>query len=295
MKSTVAADVAQAQIRYTSAASGETPAQPGLTSPLLLRASAEVSTVARRVGLDSVFSLADLALTVPSALRLLVCYSRTSGTGTVSADASIDEPGMLVVEDLGPAPRLLGATVNDGSGGVVTPAPTAQTLTVTGSWTNPYSGSGTEIGSVNHAWQGQTIARGMRKSMIGFPELTALAGATIQSVTLRLYAAGWVLPDGGAAVVGFHSYLAEPTGSLTTLTSYTADIDRTGVWTGLGFGFITLTGHAPQEWVTGAKRGIYLGLAQGVTDTSGGISGQFAGALDADTTIRPQLTFTYTV
>lgn len=294
MKSTVAADVAQVQVRYTSAAVGATPTQPVLASTALLLVSTEVSTITRRVGLDTVFSLADLALTVPSALRFLVCYSRVSGTGTVSADVSTNEPGLVVVEDVGLAPRIVDTAVNDGGGVAVTAPPTLRTLTVAASWTNSYVGDGAYYATPN-AWQGNTLQAGMRKSMIGFPDLTQLVGATIQSVTLRLHAKHWRNTTGGTAVVGFHTYLGGPTGPMTGLPSYTADVNRSGVWTGLGTGFVDLSANARQEWATGAKRGVYLGLAQGVVDAAFQISGYFAGANDPDPGLRPQLTITYVI
>lgn len=178
----------------------------------------------------------------------------------------------------------------------MTPAPSLRTLTVAASWTNTFRGDGTYDAGLPSARQGHGLAIvGMRKSMIGFRDLTELVGATIQSVTLRLHANVWTDPAGGTAVVGFHTYLAKPSGSLTGLTSYTADVNRSGVWTGLGVGYVNLTGHAPQEWATGTKRGIYLGLAQGVSDLSDQISGAFAGALDPNSTLRPELTITYTI
>lgn len=293
VKSTVAGDTAELQVRRTTAPVGSVPAQPSLTSTVLTRASSEVNTVPRTVRVGQVFDLDESALP-SSQFRFLLCYSRLTGTGSVSVADTDTERGYLIVEDIGPAKVSQQTAINTGGGGTVVLPPTQKTLSLVAAWSNPYKGDGT-INTSYDVWQGQSasLLTGMRRSMIGFRELTELVGATIDSVTLRLNATGWAESSGGTAVVGFHSYLVKPTTSLSESPNFTADVDRSGVWTGLGVGYIDLTGRAPQEWATGAKRGIFLGLPLSGNDQSAEISGSFKGA-PASQLVRPQLTITYT-
>lgn len=176
----------------------------------------------------------------------------------------------------------------------MTPAPAARTLTVDGLWSNTYFANGNQDSGSTSLRQGFGVS-GDRKSMLGFRQLTELVGATVQSATLRLNAKAWKVPPAGVAAVGFHTKLTQPTESLVGMTGITADVFRAAAWSGLGAGFIDLTAYAPQEWATGAKRGIYLGVAQGVADASDALVGAFNGPLDSDPNVRPQLTITYTI
>lgn len=290
LKSTVAGDVAQVQIRATFADFPSAPAQPVLATAAVLLSTQEVSTVARPFPLGWVF----IGGNVTQSTRFLICYSRIAGTGTISADVSVDEPARLDLQDIGPRAVDSATVVNDGSGVAVTPAPTTRTLTVDGSWSNAYKGDGTHLVTVTQLRQGSVPITGDRKALLGFRELTELAGATIDSVTLQLNAQVWKLPSGGSAVLGFHNKLVQPSGTLVGMTGITADVLR-APWSGLGAGFVDLTGYAPAEWASGVKRGIYLGVAQGTVDAADEIVGAFPGPADADTTVRPQLTITYTV
>ncbi len=284
MKSTVADDLAEVQIRYTSAALGTVPAQPLISSSVLARAPVRCDPTGRIAFVEKIVD----DVTATKNYRLLLSYSRISGTGSVSMHANAtDEQVQFTVEDIGPKIAAL-QVINDGggSGGAL---PTLQTLSTVANWTNAYNGSGALRPTQNNAWQGNSIVYGMRKSMIGFPEMTVLTGKTIESVVLKLFAKSWT-DVGGTAVIGFHEYLTQPAGALGTL--YTANVLQQA-WSDVGYGYVDLTAYAKQEWATGAKRGIYLGFAAGVEVLGNQNSGHFAGALEANATVRPELVVTY--
>lgn len=300
IKSTVAGDVGQVRVMQTTAVRGTLPTSAGVgVGNVLAVASGVAGTDVTLTGL----LYADADLTVAVTTRLLLTYGRVSGTGLVNIAGRPDGPGEVVmwVEDIGPfqADR---AVLNDGgsngiggAGGTAPVPPVASTLTVDGSWSNTYDGAGTHATGIVQLRQGKKPVVGDRKSIVGFRELTELVGATVTSVVLRLNATFWESSPAGVAAVGFHNKLVQPTGTLVGVTGITADVFRSTVWAGLGAGFVDLTAYAPQEWATGVKRGVYLGVAQGTTDADDDLVGSFNGPLDANADLRPQLIITYTV
>jgi len=290
LKSTVAGDTVRLRIMQTSAVRGTLPASPGVA------AGASVAGASGVAGSD--VTIAELLPPLGEGAqtrRWLLVYARTSGTGLASIAGREGVGGVQMwVEDIGPS-RVSVAVANDGGsdglGGGGAPAPVppvARTLTVAASWVENYS-DGTLITDTTTAVQGQTPLQRMRRAKIGFPALTALTGATITGVQLRLNAVFWATLDGGTAAVGFHGD-ATPTGVQGDLTA--EDAFRVPDWPRATTRLLDLMPYAPQEWVSGVKSGIRLG---GDVGTDSIFYGRFSGPAEPDLSLRPELTFTYTV
>lgn len=243
----------EVQIRYETSALGATPATPSISSPLLAQAPFNVGGV-YSIGSTTVQKLFTTGL---DRRRLLLCYARTGGAGTLTmrGNGGVIE---MWVEDLGPYSANLQQT-NNGGGGVMTAPPQRFTCTRDASWVQVIGSARGVRGDIgNNARQGYYNGTwGNNQSFIGFPDMTAeMAGGTVESVSLYMYANAWYANAGGEAVIGRHSYTAPPGG---LGSSRVDDMVRSGGWPNPGDRWVDISAFNPQGWVNGSNQGIVLG------------------------------------
>lgn len=250
--SSVANDVAEIQVRTTTAALGTTPAAPSITSTILARIQVPLG------GLGAAGGTIQKLTASSGTTRFLLTYSRAAGTGTLTMRGAAPEVIEMWVEDIGPYSANLQQVNNGGGGAVPTPA-SRYTLTRTASWTQTYGSNGGLRGDIgNAARQGYySPTWGNNEAFIGFPDMTAdLAGGTVESVSLYLYANAWYSNAGGEAVIGRHSYTTPPGGLGPNRVD---DMVRSPGWPNPGDRWVDLSAFNPAGWVDGSNRGIVLG------------------------------------
>ena len=217
-------------------------------------------------------------------VKFLVTVARGNGqaTGTV---ATAGNPPFMWIADAGPYTDAVGTTANIGTvGGSSVAPPSRQTATITGVWGRNFTGTGAVRSDTADLMQGNTTASGDGKAMVGFGNLaTLLAGASVRSVRVYLYAYAWYGTD-GTAILGTHGQTSVPAAfSGTTNRLQVAGWKRAqGRW-------VDLTAWKA-EFQSGAARGITLGPSGG-TDVR--FAGRFAGVTDANVLYRPKLEVVY--
>ena len=223
-------------------------------------------------------------------IKATVAIRRSASTGYVTYEGGY---GSVIVVDHGP--RAVTAATGHWEAATPTVAPkiaVTRTLLWYSNGFASYTGAGarnTDRLAGSYAMQGQTPywpAGGQQKSILLFPAggiKTALAGATINNVRLRLTTPHWHSSAGGTARIHTHNYASAP-GSSPAQT-FRADVDF---------------GRGQTRWI---KFGAYLGegfrdgtIAGVGFDTQGSASTQYYGYVTpaGSNDVRPAIEITFT-
>lgn len=286
MSGSAIGDLAEVQIRATSAPMGTAVATPSISTPVLARAHVHIGRTEANATQITKLVGPPTEETGPLDMRLLLAYSRAAGTGNVLMNGASPEVIEMWVEDIGPwmPNRQIAST---GGGGTTTAPPREQIIQVSAAWVQSYRSTGV-VSDNTYAYQGYgDPTNGMQRSFIGFPDLTGtLAGATITEASVRLNAEHWWYNDGGIAVVGRHGYLSPP----GSLGASRAENDTQSPPNGgstyfpkPGARWVTLPTDL-DGWRTGTNRGVMLGSAGMGTDRR--YYGRFSGGGEAILSIR---------
>ncbi|KND38488.1 phage tail protein [Streptomyces acidiscabies] len=222
----------------------------------------------------------------------LATLARLSGTGTLTltTNSATVNAIQLNVEDLGPLIDDTGVDQSSGGGGTV-PVQT-YTKTYSATWSGSYDSSNNFISYWgNSANQGDAppASYGNQRGLIGFNASqihSDLAGATIKSIKITLYANHWYYNAGGTARLGTHNYTSRP----TTWTDSRVNQNRwtSASWPKPGKRTIALPTSVGDEFKAGTSTGISTGPgSSNYTDY-----GRFAGAGSGSNT--PVLEIVYT-
>jgi hypothetical protein len=224
----------------------------------------------------------------PGVHRFLTCLYASGGTATVYNNAA--NYVYASVEDVGPNVADTGYANN--GGGATTPVVKTYTKTYTATWSGSYdSGNAYITYWGNSANQGDAppASYGNQRGLIGFNAAqiqSDLAGATITSVKITLYANHWYYNAGGTARLGTHNYTSRP----TTWTDSRVNQNRwtSTSWPKPGKRTVTLPNSVGDEF----KAGTSTGISTGPGTSSYTDYGRFAGAGSGSNT--PVLEIVYT-
>jgi hypothetical protein len=215
--------------------------------------------------------------TVPTKVRVLLCYGVASGGGNVSLFSDGQHPVDLYVDDAGVATGYVGS-VNDGGGaggagggGVIV---TTQTLDFAQTWGSNWQSTSTAPRTDQQDLiQGYTPyypSPGTEVAMIGFADMTGtLAGATINWMAIYMYANSWNSYAGGTALIGAHPYLNNPA---TRPADWQLNLIQSPAWPRAAGRWVYLPSSWFAGFISGANRGITLG---DLASTSGEYYGRF--------------------
>jgi hypothetical protein len=278
MDGSVADQLGQVNVRYTSAVGTATPATPTVSSALL---ASTYCTLRYAVGgaVPSISKLFDRPGDpgTYTTYRFLLSHLKVTSQG-VAGDVFIrfgaGDPVQMWFVDHGPI-AAQNFVLNDGGGTAVTPDPESQTTDVTAAWTKSLKESGAFRTDTVDAYQGYYPdgVNGNQQGFIGFPDMTGtLSGATVKKISVYLYAEHWYLSAGGTAVIGGHGYLSEP--STPDYLKHRADVMRVSGWKRGEGKWVTLPSSQYADFKSGAIRGVMVG--PGPT-TASEYYGRFAG------------------
>ncbi len=223
--------------------------------------------------------------------RYLLTVLRLSGTGSVSLFNNATANGIqLMVEDLGPLIDNTGVDQSAGGGGTV-PVQT-YTKRYSATWSGSYDSSNQFItywGNSANQGDAPPASYGNQRGLIGFNASqiqSDLAGATIKSIKVTLYANHWYYNAGGTARLGTHNYTSRP----TTWTDSRVNQNRwtSTSWPKPGKRTITLPNSVGDEF----KAGTSTGISTGPGSSSYTDYGRFAGAGSGSNTPVLEIVFT---
>lgn len=198
---------AVARIRWVSGGAATT-----VSSPLFMEGFVRIdSTSGEMVTLQR--TIVDEVTTPDTPYRFLLSIAKIGGTGDCYLYGDSKYPIEVLIEDKGRW-RPQGGVLSTGSGGAGSvPQPTQNyEKAYTASWTRTIRGDGTVRADTTDAVQGQAPGdtfNGNQGAMIGFPDWSAdIVGATINRVTLFMYANHFYSDSGGPAWIGYHGYVS---------------------------------------------------------------------------------------
>lgn len=215
-------------LRYTvTASTTSAPPAVSITSPYWLRSpAAETASIGHSAVLQKIFRPATYLH-----FRFLLSLFSVGGTAFIEMGSALnndlvqahnEEPDLaqLWVTDLGLRPWTNRAALREGGGGVAAPAAKQKyTYTYEPHWSRRFRGDGTVHSDNDHMAQGFSpfyTANGNQGSQVGdFRRVgtsiglaTDLAGSTIESFEVYLYANHWHYASGGTGVVRYHNNTA---------------------------------------------------------------------------------------
>lgn len=249
-------------------------------------------TINRVAGFDELFPVGSVP-TVPTKVRVLLCYGVASGGGNVAIFSDGAHPVDMYVEDIGPTQPYTGST-NDGAGGggaggggvsvVTTVADFASTWG--SNWQSTSTAPRTDTGDLIQGYTPAYTPPGSEVAMIGFQDLTGvLSGATINWMAVYLYANHWNDYDGGTALVGAHPYLNSPA---SRPADWQLNLIQSSGWPRAAGRWVYL----PSTWFAGFKTGANRGITLGdLASTVGEYYGRFDGY---PLSSRPVMRISYT-
>lgn len=225
----------------------------------------------------------------PGLHRLLITFQGILGNGTVQASGGntttvfwVEDIGLpvtdtLILNDAGIAQYNAPAPV---AGDAVVAKPTAK-VTYTKEYTATWSGSYRSNGAYSPS-HGATMTQGNSgdgwlgdaRGLVGFNDAQIrkdLAGATIKSCYITLYANHWWENNGGTARIGTHKYSSRP----SSITSGSLNPQRvsSGSWPKPGKRKVSLGTTIGNEFKSGAARGIMVGPTNDTHDQYGKFNG----------------------
>ncbi|MGA5411553.1 hypothetical protein ACPCSC_30400 [Streptomyces lavendulocolor] len=165
----------------------------------------------RRVHMETIRSGAQFGAGLHRLLTTFRCSGGPSGQ-TVSLKGATGWPGLMYIEDVGPAIPKTGL-YNTG-GGSSTPPKKTYTKEYAASWSGSYASRSTYNSYYgNKCLQGYiSSTNGMQAALIGFPSALAtdLSGAVINKAEVYLYFEHWYNASGGTAVIKAHKHASRP-------------------------------------------------------------------------------------
>lgn len=220
-------------------------------------------TLNRIAGFNELFP-AGAAPTVPTLVRVLLCFGVVSGGGNVFIFSNADHQTDLYVEDVGPTQPYTGANNNGGGGGGSTGGGVSvvtQTMDFAQTWGSNWQSTSTAPRTdTSDLVQGYTPyypGPGSEVGMIGFQDLTGvLSGATINWMAIYLYANHWNDYDGGTALIGAHPYLNSPA---SRPADWQLNLIQSAGWPRAAGRWVYL----PSSWFAGFKSGANRGITVG--------------------------------
>lgn len=218
----------------------------------------------------------------PAAHRFLLSLAKVAGSGDCYMWGAAGYPIEFVIEDKGRW-RPQGGVINTGVGAGTQPKQTYEKQ-YTCTWTQTIRGSGTVRADTTDAVQGQAPSdsfNGNQGAMLGFPDWSAdLAGATVNAITLFMYANHFYNDAGGPAYIGYHGAANPPGAMAGAFNQTTANFPKVG-------------GAAKNltDWAPLAKNGTFKGITLGRPPAGQDNYGRFAGAGTAN---PPVIVINYT-
>lgn len=238
--------------------------------------------------------------TVPTAVRVLLCYGVVSGGGSVGIYSTGTHPTHTYVADMG-LERPFTGVINDGSGATAAPIvqyTTEWAATWAANWNGLNSAPRTGYSEIVQGYTDAQPAVGSGIGQSGFGNgvrndgssvgtfSAELAGATIQSARIFVYSTHWHWDFGGIVILGSHSN-PSPVGTKPTDWALNRLLSNShpkpgGKWIDL-----------PPSWYAGLKDGTIRGFTFG-----DGLStdAEFYGRIAADPSDvrRPVVSVQYT-
>jgi hypothetical protein len=276
-------------------------AQPELPGGTRLQQA--ISSLVGSAGVNSAAQVVYAGTFTPGLHRILWTFAGQLGNCTVNAatGGGVASVSLIWVEDVG-IPLSDTVIINDGGvdpqGATVTPdrptppkPKTEYTKTYSCTWSGTYRSNGDYSSS-----HGSTMVQGDSgsdswlndaRSLCGFDSAAIrrdLAGATIKSCYITLYANHWYWNDGGTARIGTHDYSSRP----SSWSGGRVDEQRVSSsnWPKPGKRKVSLGTGIGNEFKSGSSKGIALGPTSGSKTQYGRFNGNGQSS-------EPVLTITY--